>query len=766
MWFLFHLELIFTSTWLDSAFFLVEKAAVSDGAEILEVDSWLDTMLPLRRWLRYVLVLSFFFGVVIPFLLFLLTNTYGVLETESSLSEGRNKLYSSREANRRPLEASNPQAEEVQFQVEELQRIVVSVRNELRELESERNRLKREVDSSKTTLSKVRKEVGIAKSSLQESKGRLAKSLRDTKRATQNDDHQHDAAAKSDIVVIKLPDNSAMQPGHRSEPRTTLEDGPVYECTDAVCFDYSRCPLTSPLSVYIYNQHLSDLFDLKYPATVTDLAHSLQQKHSLVKHPDSACIFLVVVGPLKMEMDGKKLRQKLESLSHWKDSGRNHVIMALPYFNESHNTNLNLLGQSILAKGHAAIGERKGFNILLPPVTRHGDDPQSVWKSIPPTLPALRQYLIVHEGFQWEPSQQPEGQWISPDHLSSWREAIASNTKDKVLVSVKCSGTADRPGVVGAGTSSNVGRLGEWRLCGSAAQRASLLSKATFSLVLGSQSGTTGPETYTRLIEGLRYGAIPVVLGINHLPFGTVIDWKRAVIILPISAFGQLHFILRNIAPESILQYRRQGRFLWDTYFSSPLRILEAALGIVRQRALHPPPAAPPFTAATNLVSIPGEYRTIHSPKFLYNFTIYSEELWNSPPGPLYMYPTTPFKPRPVSGSQYTGLTSKQISNLPPHVIDAGGITGPFFEDYLLGNTPEEQFTIVMLTYERNDVLLDALVRLTDLDYLAKVVVVWNNPSPPPSDMKWPEIGTTIDVSLSRLNNQECSLMFRLSLVE
>ena len=707
-------------------------------------------MFPLRRWLKCVCVFSFICGVLIPFILFLVTNTYDALETDSSLLESRRvfegKQYSSHE--RRPLEASNP--EDVELQVEELQRIVVSVRNELRELEHERNRLRKEVDMSKSTLSKVRKEVGIAKSSLQESKGKLARSLRDNKRATQYDDQKE--AAKSDIVVVNLPMKLDVQPGQgqRSEPRATLAEGMAYDCTDAVCFDYSRCPLTNPFSVYIYNQHHPNLFDLKYPDTVTDLVHSLQLKHSLVSNPDSACVFVVVAGPLKVQVDEKELKQRLESLSHWKAAGSNHVIMTLPYYNQSHSTTLTSLGQSIIAKGRVSDIEKKGYNIVLPPVTRHGDGSQPVWKSILPLLPALRQYLVVFEGFQWEYNSQEERLWISGSHLSSWGEAISSNTKDKVLISVKCTGTAG--GVTNGGISPALGRQGEWGLCGNASQRATLLSKATFSLVFGSRSGSVGPETYTRLIEGLRYGAIPVIVGLEHLPFGSVIDWKKAAIILPSSAFGQLHFILRNTAPDTILRYRSQGRFLWDTYFSSPLQILETVLAIVRQRALHPPPAAPQYTAAATLASFHGDNRVIQSPEFLYNFTLYSYELWNSPPGPLYMYPTTPFKPTPVSGSQYTGLNHNQLSNLPQHVIDAGGITGPFFEDYLLGNSPEEQFTVVMLTYERNDVLVDALGRLKDLDHLAKVVVVWNNPDPPPSDLKWPEIGVSIDVSIGYCN--------------
>ncbi len=51
-----------------------------------------------------------------------------------------------------------------------------------------------------------------------------------------------------------------------------------------------------------------------------------------------------------------------------------------------------------------------------------------------------------------------------------------------------------------------------------------------------------------------------------------------------------------------------------------------------------------------------------------------------------------------------------------------------------------------MLTYEREAVLISALARLKGLPHLNKVVVVWNNPNPPASDLVWPKIGVEIAV--------------------
>lgn len=80
----------------------------------------------------------------------------------------------------------------------------------------------------------------------------------------------------------------------------------------------------------------------------------------------------------------------------------------------------------------------------------------------------------------------------------------------------------------------------------------------------------------------------------------------------------------------------------------------------------------------------------------------------------------------------------------------AGG-AGKEFSEALGGNYPREQFTIVMLTYEREQVLINSLARLYGLPYLNKVLVVWNSPKPPMEDLKWPDIGVPIHVSFTRI---------------
>jgi len=56
-------------------------------------------------------------------------------------------------------------------------------------------------------------------------------------------------------------------------------------------------------------------------------------------------------------------------------------------------------------------------------------------------------------------------------------------------------------------------------------------------------------------------------------------------------------------------------------------------------------------------------------------------------------------------------------------------------------------FVVVILTYEREAVLINAVSRLKGLPHLNKVVVVWNSPQLPAEDLHWPDIGVNVHVS-------------------
>ena len=53
---------------------------------------------------------------------------------------------------------------------------------------------------------------------------------------------------------------------------------------------------------------------------------------------------------------------------------------------------------------------------------------------------------------------------------------------------------------------------------------------------------------------------------------------------------------------------------------------------------------------------------------------------------------------------------------------------------------------MVILTYKRVQSLMEALKRLKGCPFLNKVLVVWNDPAPPASDLLWPRLGVPLEV--------------------
>ena len=685
--------------------------------------------LNLRGWLKVLCALVFVFGVVVPCLLLM---TAGSLDPTHSAFQRQNLAM--RRHERKPLDypGGHESAEALKFQISELEAIRVSVRNELRVMDRDRQKLFGEVESGREMLAGVKKEIEKAKIELQNTKSKLSRATRQVKKAS---DAPPPTNPPPPIIVVNIPSSS-----HDNQGETNPQPGRKQQalCTGEMCLDFSKCPLHRPFLVYVYNKdrHYSNLFPLRDQKPVDELIASMEETGSLTSDPTKACVFVAIVGPLAQPLSQSDLETNIHSLPQW-SGGTNNVLIELSLHNSDSLLRKIDTGRAIVAYGVTTNTHQHTENsILLPPLTIY-DQEKPLWEGLPHHLPANRQFLVYFEGQQSQDKSEP-----ASFDLETITEVLNDKVKDKLLIKTSCLTTA---------VGFEYAFPGEWLLCGSAEQRRSQLLHATFSLVLGSGGrDLSGPHTYTRLVESLRYGAIPVVVGVGRLPLDTVIDWKLAAILIPSSQqLGQIHFYLRSFGDESILSFRRQGRFLWETYFSSSHQLLNSVVSIVRYWFHHPPPAARDHATVTKLVSIPGGNRQLPSPKFQHNFTIYTSELWNSPPGPFYMYPSTPFQSAPVSGSQYVGLSGQQLLHLPQHVIEAGGITGPYFEDYLLGNTPEDQFTVVMLTYERNDVLIQALERLSDLDGLSKVVVVWNNPSPPPSNMHWPDIGAPLEVTRS-----------------
>ncbi|CAK8684115.1 exostosin-like 3 [Clavelina lepadiformis] len=682
--------------------------------------------------------------------------------------------------------------------INELNRIKRSVSNELRDLEGKRNQIQDDISLHQNSLTKIEQTVKKAQTELETLKRQIIQLKNEQKEA-----EKPKMAAPARLLATETDNVHINPPKH------------YYKCQMQDCFDYSRCSLTSQFPVYVY-PHKAQTDETPFSTTsfVLDVTRTaFQSIPYMTSDPAVACLYVVVLGEVESTsgansqpiVDKSTMSDWLHSLPHWRGDGRNHLLVYLSRQSTAQNPLLGVdVGRAMIAQTNFATGQfRFGFDIVMPTLTLVGTGQQNaaseedgdksnmeewlmndggLWSDddIPLQVPAMRDFLLSFQG-QWGiageiPLSQynPEGKVNvekQPSASPFYEIFIESLTlmKDNKLhgkfhLETKC--PEDR--IATPGYSS------EWALCGSFSSRASILSRSTFTLIPSSDKLDLLISTSlltARIGEALRSGAIPVIIGRKEmLPFSEYIEWEKAALFIPQARITELSFLLINFPHADILALRRQGRFLYDTYFSSARYLLEGMLSVVRTRLQIPPVAVEdttsdvvphksfkidehdpaPGDAASEFGMPPLEPPTA-SLRFVRNFTgvtMDARNNWNNIPGPFSLFPSVPEDRILPTDAQFIGSTD----GFRPIGAGEGG-TGRIFQESLGGNCRKEQFTIVLLTYERDEVLLQAVERLHDLPYLNKVIVVWNSPSPPQDHLRWPDIGVEVVVITPEKNS-------------
>ncbi|KAG6460744.1 exostosin-3 isoform X2 [Manduca sexta] len=659
---------------------------------------------------------------------------------------------------------------DLKLRIEEMLRIKASVSTELRELEAKRGRLQREAAAASLKADSAKAEYARAAAELQ----RLRVSA-DQARIAQLEAIRRDSPELAPPVQI-LP---SFPPSILPPVSSSAE----VHCRMFSCFDYSRCSLTSGFPVYLYDP---DVYAPLASAEVdgflkTTLRQTLGYNAHLTHNPNEACVYLVIVGeafpfdksPLSTTDTYKLLLNEtaVKSLPYWGGDGRNHVLLNLARRDLSVGSGDAFKGAST---GRAMIAQstfthtqfRAGFDVVTPPAL--GPPGGDVWADCAPIAPARRKYLLSFQGSQPTPKVQYTEQDKSLiEHLQ--KIANSAPASDLFLLQFECD-----PPVENSASQP----IGDWALCGTDRSRRALLRDSTFVLILAPADSryTTTALLQARLYEALRSGAIPIILGGDgiRLPYDEVLDWSRATLSLPRSRVTELHFLMRALPDADLLTIRRQGRVLWERYLSSVQAAVDALLATLRTRLLIPPrPAAatigapafnesyfpprvdPPAVDAEPEETLGPLEAPYPSPAYRRNYSVglvHGYDLWNNWGEPFALYPQLPWDPVVTSEARFMG----SAAGFRPVGAGAGG-SGREFSEALGGDRPREQFTIVILTYEREAVLAAALARLRGLPYLNKVVVVWNGPSAPGAVSSWPESGAPVAVvraGRNSLNNR------------
>nr|XP_002121020.1 exostosin-like 3 isoform X1 [Ciona intestinalis] len=673
--------------------------------------------------------------------------------------------------------------------IDELKRIKRSISNELRNLESKRNRMQDEILLQQERHMSFEQTVKKAEAEVELLKRRIIQ-------------------LKTEQKEVEKPKMAAPARLLASEESNIVLTPPTmhYKCQMHNCFDYSRCSLTSQFPVYVYSENTGNS-----PFDVTSFVKestrdAFSASHYLTNDPNTACLYIAVLGEVetiaganaKPGISTDSISNWFRSLAYWRGDGRNHLLV---YFSH-HSTIQNPLlgantGRAIVAQTNFERNQfRTSFDIVvpflpsvrttIPPLPRDAESDfenkdftnydQKLEDVLPHMIPAMREYTLSFQG-QWATDYNQEADdGLPPRTDSEFHPLLMENIN--LMTESKIHGTFFLQTQCSEERFVTPGYSSEWSLCGTASDRLSVLSRSTFVLLLPAEDHSVLLSTsifMTRLSEALQSGAIPVILGTHVLmPLHEFISWEKAAIILPQARVTELPFLLSNIPHPEVISLRRQGRFLYETYLSSQAQVVESLLAVVRTRLQIPPiPVADVMSDVVPHSSYPVENHEVSpgdaetefgmppveeatsSPRFTRNYTsvtLDSHEMWNKIPGPFHLYPFTPNDRLLPTDAQFIGSSN----GFRPIGGGEGG-TGKVYQESLGGNSQWEQFTIVMLTYKREEVLLQAVERLIGLPHLNKIVVVWNSPEPPGPELHWPDIGASVVVvhpEKNSLNNR------------
>ncbi|KAK0080493.1 hypothetical protein PV325_013877 [Microctonus aethiopoides] len=664
-------------------------------------------------------------------------------------------------------------ASELKSRIEEMLRIKGSVSNELRDLEAKRQRLQNEVSGFSQRIDDLKQDLLHQQTDLDRLKISVVQAQAAQREAVER--NTPELALPKRILINTL-------------PITMLPTMDSRNCRMYNCFDHSRCALTSGFPIYLYDPDLFSIVNSGWDIDGflrTTIKQTLGYNAHLTNNPAEACIYLVLVGEiLSSTQPVKKLNyekmlnvKKLLSLPYWGGDGRNHVLLNLARRDLSVNSE-NLFndidtGRAIIVQSTFKRNQyRDGFDLIVPPIL--GPPGGDIWQECAQMVPARRRYLLSFQGEMKlnklsMTTRQIDDAEIDLERLADdennldnfiiqhLRDMTSGVTFDKFFIQFECIPATEE--------QNNGGMALDWSLCGTDSSRKEILRESTFALILApiNSSYITTSSMQARLYEALRSGAIPVVLGGDQvlLSYSEVIAWRRAAIFLPKARVTELHFLLRAVSDSDLLFMRRQGRLIWERFMGTAQGAVDTIVASIRDRLGIPPLPAIQHSSPSvfNESFVPLKSDAIiseaeaeeslgpleppyPSPAFKRNYTImliHGHEIWNDWVNPFSLYPQLPFDTVLSSDAKFIGSDV----GFRPIGKGAGG-AGKEFSESLGGNHPREQFTIVILTYEREQVLINSLARLYGLPYLNKVLVIWNSPKLPMEDLRWPDIGVPI----------------------
>lgn len=643
----------------------------------------------------------------------------------------------------------NNQVDDLQLRIEDLKRIKQSIINELKSIQREKVKLLQEKSNLSNKNEKLISLISRSKSQLKQLELDISANRRQKfeKNCVNN---RVTPIIFNPMKSVDIADEMAAINNHsihHYDFNDSSEESTVISKHRYV-FDLAQCPITRDFKFHLVKSTGSPN-DLKFTVDSRILENILLGHPQHTDNIGKACLLVHI-------FDGS-LNQTLLDIT------KNNLIIDSQGTHMSSKDGLNREITAIASTDFQADSFRESIDLVLPSVWSESTKYETIISSMPPQSPIDRKYLASY--FSNSPS--------SYTHLSQQEQILQvihrNSVDDLFLFMYDCD----------VETSSS---------CYD--EKEKMIELSIFLIILHKTNLPINTGTNDLVHLALSRGAIPVVIGSENLrlPFDEVIDWQRAAILLHSARLSELHFILSSFGPSDIYQMKYHGRRIFERYLATAKQIVDTIMSIMNiKRFDHiPPPVDNIKTAlhnlnnqmtidencttticqdirsnvASNLLlseTLGPRERPFASHSFGRNFSLIfnsAYDIWNDPIiSPFSLYPSLPKDPIPPSEFKFI---SPEASYRP--INDGLGGSGNEFSRSLGGDHPNEQFTIVLLTYERNQILMRTLERLKGLSYLNKILIVWNGINhPPSSDLVWPDVGVPIQlikVEQNSLNNR------------
>ncbi|CAL8078510.1 unnamed protein product [Calicophoron daubneyi] len=382
---------------------------------------------------------------------------------------------------------------------------------------------------------------------------------------------------------------------------------------------------------------------------------------------------------------------------------------------------------------------RRSFDLLLPVdhVAIDGEIVTSVDQSIS-LLPARRHILLSFSAGRFRGGDQSEVALFEQLTQLS-QEQTAGEQKEPNRISVNFFQNSSGWGVCWPNGNMNLSlfEYSGWYPCSNLPK---LLINSTFSLVVETEVDANPLGWQTQLIECLKYGAIPVLIGAGPLPGDEAISqsqWDKAVIRAEGSSAQKLLNMLSSLPDEEIFEMRRQGQIIYHRYFIDQKARMSTLLLAVTRRFTYLPPMAPVVSAnvvyfGKPSVGSPDLSEAAEIPVSRPYRRTYDDRVY-----PFWSYPSTPWDSFPPSDI----------------IANQGNSSGWIYDRQLGYDFRKEQFTVIVLVYNRLQLAYETIKSLDRMKHLKSVIVVYNNPKGSLENVSWPRLHVPVYVVQSKRNS-------------